>query len=147
MDNYKFTTDKAELDIDAIHAYLNRSYWATGMPIALLEKAIQHSLCFGVLTSNGDQIGFARVISDRATFAYLSDVYILEEHRGKGLSKQLIAEIMKHPELQGLRRINLATQDAHTLYQKFGFTALAHPERMMEIVNADVYKQTHQAID
>lgn len=142
MQGYRISTKREEMDIDAIHAYISRSYWAADIPKPLLEKAINNSLCFGVFTKAGEQIGFARMVTDCATFAYLADVYILEEHRGKGLSKWLVEYVMAHPELQGLRRINLATRDAHSLYQRFGFAPLAAPERMMEIVRPDIYKQS-----
>jgi GNAT superfamily N-acetyltransferase len=140
MQGYRLSTDHADMDIDAIHAYISRSYWAAGIPRAVLAKAISNSLCFGVFTAAGEQIGFARMVTDRATFAYMADVYILESHRGQGLSKWLVQQVMAHPDLQGLRRINLATADAHGLYRRFGFTALAAPERMMEIVRPDIYR-------
>lgn len=140
MEGYKISTSKDEMDIDAIHNFIGRSYWAEGIPKDTLSKAVNNSLCFGVFTTSGEQIGFARMITDSATFAYLADVYILEAHRGKGLSKWLMQEIMAHPDLQGLRRINLATRDAHGLYEKFGFKPLSSPENGMEILRPDVYK-------
>lgn len=143
MQGYRISTDRAEMDLDAIHAYISRSYWAAGIPKAVMAKAIDNSLCFGVFTTAGEQIGFARMITDSATFAYMADVYILEAHRGKGLSKWLVEQMMAHPDLQGLRRINLATSDAHGLYQRFGFTALAAPEKMMEIVKPDIYRKNN----
>jgi N-acetylglutamate synthase-like GNAT family acetyltransferase len=130
--NYEITTDPARFDIAAIHAFLSQSYWSPGVPRSTLERAIENSLCFAVLQS-GQQVGFARLITDKATFAYLADVYILEEHRGRGLSRRLLEAIKQHPNLQGLRRILLATRDAHGLYSKFGFKPLASPDRMMEI--------------
>jgi GNAT superfamily N-acetyltransferase len=136
---YTITTDPARLDLAAIHAYLSRSYWAEGVPLAVVERAILNSLCFGLLRGD-EQVGFARVITDRATFAYLSDVYVLEEHRGKGLSKWLLEVIQGHEDLQGLRRFLLATMDAHGLYAQFGFKPLANPTRMMEVLDLDVYK-------
>ena len=129
------------MDIDAIHSYLSRSYWSEDVPHNIVSKAIENSLCFGVFY-NDAQIGFARLITDCATFAYLADVYILEAHRGKGLSKKLMAEIINHPQLQGLRRMVLATYDAHTLYEKFGFKQLANPQTFMELWTPDVYKPT-----
>ena len=136
--NYDVSTDKARFDIEAIHAFLARTYWSPGVPRAVVERAIEHSLCFGVF--HGDaQVGFARVVTDRATFAYLADVYLLEAHRGRGLARRLVGEILAHPELQGLRRIMLATRDAHGLYAKFGFQPLGKPERMMELHRPDVY--------
>jgi N-acetylglutamate synthase-like GNAT family acetyltransferase len=137
--DYTFTTDKRALDVAAIHAYLTRSYWSAGVPRAIVERAIANSLCFGVFHRK-DQVGFARVITDKATFAYLADVYILEAHRGKGLSKRLLEFIQAQEDLRGLRRFMLATNDAHGLYRQFGFKELANPSRMMEIVNPDIYR-------
>lgn len=127
------------MDVDSIHSYLSRSYWAENVPHKIVSKAIENSLCFGVFHNNV-QVGFARLITDSATFAYLADVYILEEHRGKGLSKCMMEVISNHPQLQGLRRMVLATSDAHTLYEKFGFKQLANPQTFMELWNPDVYK-------
>jgi N-acetylglutamate synthase-like GNAT family acetyltransferase len=141
--SYTLSTDKQRLDIGVIHAYLTQSYWSPGIPRAVVEKAIAHSLCFG-LYCQGQQVGFARLITDSATFAYLADVFILEPHRGQGLSKWLMAVIKQHEALQGLRRMMLATRDAHDLYRQFGFTDLTNPARMMEIVNPDVYRQATQ---
>lgn len=142
ISGYRITTDPAEFDLDAIHGFISRSYWATGMPKALLSEAIVNSLCFAILADSGEQVGFARVITDRATFGYLSDVYVLEQHRGKGLSKWLMTTIMEHAELQGLRRFMLVTADAHGLYAQFGFTAPARPERIMEILDPEVYTRS-----
>jgi len=138
MDPYEITCDKDRLDTGAIHDFLSRSYWSPGVPRAVVERAIANSLCFGVFHGR-QQVGFARVITDKATFAYLADVYILSEHRGKGLARRLLDEVIRHPDLQGLRRLLLATRDAHALYAKFGFTPLAAPERIMEIHNPSVY--------
>ena len=135
---YSITTDRHRLDLEAIHGFLTNSYWSPGVSIEIVERAIANSLCFGVFHKQ-DQVGFARVITDRATFAYLADVYVLESHRGKGLSKWLLEVIQGHQDLQGLRRFMLATRDAHGLYAQFGFTALANPSRMMEILDADAY--------
>lgn len=132
MTEYEITSEYARLDVKAIHSYLTQAYWSKGIPLATVERAIKNSVCFGVLHSSG-QVGFARVITDKATFAYLADVYVLEPHRGKGLSRRMMEEIKRHPELQGLRRVLLATRDAHGLYEKFGFKPLGAPERMMEI--------------
>lgn len=131
-----------EMDIDAIHAFISNSYWAMGIPRSTLERAMQNSICFGIFDSMQAQIGFARAVTDCATYAYLADVYILEEFRGKGLSKWLMSVVTSHPKLQGLRRITLATQDAHGLYEKFGFKALDKPEIFMEAWNPNVYKET-----
>jgi len=135
---YEITCDASRLDIDAIHAFLSESYWSTGIPRAVVERAIANSLCFGVL-HEGEQVGFARVVTDKATFAYLADVYILPKHRGQGLSRRLMEQVIQHSDLQGLRRMLLATRDAHALYAKFGFKPLAAPERIMEIHNPSVY--------
>lgn len=138
--DYRFSLDPKEMDVDAIHAFLRRSYWAEGIPRELVAKAIQGSMCFG-LFHGGAQIAFARVISDRATFAYLCDVYVLEEHRGRGLATWLIEEVVRHPDLQGLRRFVLVTRDAHRLYSRFGFVPLARPEGFMEINHPGMYLQ------
>lgn len=139
MNSYDISDDKSRLNIDVIHGFLKGSYWSPGIPRNIVERAIRESLCFGVY-SGSDQIGFARVVTDKATFAYLADVFILEPHRGKGLSKKLMAFISSHPDLQGLRRFILATSDAHGLYAQFGFTALANPQVYMEIMRPDVYQ-------
>ena len=136
---YTISTDKARLDVAAIHAYLTRSYWSPGIPKAIVERAIAGSLCFGLFDEQGNQIGFARMITDTATFAYLADVYVLEEHRGKGLGKWIVETILAHPSLQGLRRILLATRDAHQLYAQFGFEPLATPESFMSIHRPNAY--------
>jgi GNAT superfamily N-acetyltransferase len=134
------TTDPARLDIDFIHGYLVRSYWAEGIPRETVERSIANALCFGVY--DGDQqVGFARVITDHATYAYLADVFVIESHRGRGLSKFLIECIVHHPELQGLRRWTLGTRDAHELYAKYGFKPLASPDRFMELHDPEVYKR------
>jgi len=130
---FSISTDKNLLDVQLIYNFLDQdSYWARGIPVEVLQKAIANSMCFGVYKHN-DQIGFARVITDNATFAYLCDVFILNNYRGLGLSKWLIQTIVNHPELQGLRRWSLATADAHGLYKQFGFTTITKPERFMEI--------------
>ena len=128
MGRFLISTDRAKLDLDVIHNFLTRSYWAAGIPRATVARSIENSLCFGVY-DNSNQIGFARVISDFATYAYVADVFILEPYRERGLGKELMASIMAHPQLQGLRRWSLATRDAHGLYAQFGFTALENPSR------------------
>jgi ribosomal protein S18 acetylase RimI-like enzyme len=137
-DDYRVTTNQSEMDVEAIHQYLTNSYWSPGLPLETLRKALQNSFCFAALKGN-EQIGFARLITDYTTFAYLADVYILEAHQGKGLSKKLLDEIFKHPKLDGLRRIMLATRDAHGLYEKFGFSKLSNPDIFMENWKPDVY--------
>jgi GNAT superfamily N-acetyltransferase len=125
------------LDVPMIHAFLSATYWARAMPIELLRRAIEHSLCFGLYAGNR-QIGFARVISDYTTFAYLADVFVIEGYRGRGLSKQLM-NVMAHPRLQDLRRWLLVTRDAHALYAQYGFKELAAADRMLERHDPDVY--------
>ena len=126
------------MDVDAIHAYLTRSYWCEGISKELVAKAMAGSLCFGLLEGLR-QVGFARVVTDRATYAYLCDVYVLEEYQGRGLGTWLMRELMTHPDLQGLRRWGLVTRDAHRLYEKLGFTALANPPGHMEIARPGMY--------
>jgi GNAT superfamily N-acetyltransferase len=138
MADYQISNEQARMDVEAIHAFLTRTYWARGIPRATVERAIAHSLCFGVF-HDGAQVGFARVITDRATFAYLADVYLLEAHRGQGLARRLLQAVLAHPELQGLRRWLLVTRDAHPLYRQHGFEPVAHPDRMMEIHRPDAY--------
>jgi GNAT superfamily N-acetyltransferase len=132
------------MDIDFIHAYLTTSYWAAGITKEIVLRSIQGSLCFGVFKkdpgSPKKQVGFARMVTDQATFAYLADVFIDEDYRGKGLSKWLMEFILSHPALQGLRRMLLATRDAHGLYAQFGFSELNNPERWMQIHQPDIYK-------
>ncbi len=136
---FKISTDKTRLQVPVIHEFLSQeSYWARGRSIEQTKTAIENSICFGVYQGER-QIGFARVVSDCATFAYLGDVFIIEEFRGQGVSKWLMETIISHPELQGLRRWVLATRDAHTLYEKFGFHALTFPERWMERPAPDAY--------
>ncbi|MDB5224033.1 MAG: N-acetyltransferase [Chitinophagaceae bacterium] len=127
---YTISTDKSKIDIDYVHAFLSHSYWSPGVPMETVKKAMEGSLCFAVY-NNKVQIGYARMITDKATFAYLADVFIDENYRGKGLGKWLVKAILAHPELQGLRRILLATKDAHKLYEQLGFTAINNPERYM----------------
>lgn len=137
---YKTSSDSKDMDLTVIHGFISNSYWAKGIPLNTMEKAINNSLCFGVFTDSGKQVAFARMITDSATFAYLADVFVLPEHRGKGLSKLLMQVIIAHPNLQGLRRMALATSDAHGLYEQFGFKSLASPKSFMELHQPDVYK-------
>jgi N-acetylglutamate synthase-like GNAT family acetyltransferase len=139
-DQFMITTDKEKFDVDLIHSFLTNSYWAEGISREIVRRSIDGALCFGVFENN-KQIGFARMITDKATFAYLADVFIMEEYRGRGLSKWLMQIIMSHPDLQGLRRMMLATRDAHELYKKFGFTPLNNVDRWMHIHDPDVYKR------
>ena len=133
------STDKSLLDIEAVHHYLSaESYWSKGIPLAVLQKAIDNSICFGLYL--GEQtIGFTRVVTDKATFAYLCDVYVLPEYQGKGYGKLMVQEAMNHPDLQGLRRWCLLTADAHTMYSSLGWQEIAKPERWMEFHNPTAY--------
>ncbi|MFO0455786.1 MAG: GNAT family N-acetyltransferase [Planctomycetota bacterium] len=121
-----------------MHGFLSNSYWSQGLPLDVLKRAIAGSLCFGLYQGNA-QVGFARVITDKATFAYLCDVFVLDSHRGKGLGRWIMEAVSSHPELQGLRRFVLVTRDAHGLYEKFGFRPLARPAGYMELHRPDVY--------
>src|SRR5689334_12802364 len=144
--DFTVTTDKDKLDIAAIHDFLsNHSHWSRNIPLERVKTAIENSLNFG-LFHNKKQIGYARVISDFATIAYLGDVYVLPEYRGQGLSNLLMKEVMMHPLLQGLRRWILLTKDAHGLYKKHGWTPVANPDRYMEVYNKEIYSsgKTHQ---
>jgi GNAT superfamily N-acetyltransferase len=129
--DYRISTEHTALDLEFIHGYLTTSYWAKGVPIEVVAKSLEHSLNFGLLTGSA-QVGFARVVTDFATFMYLADVFILEEHRGQGLAVWLIDTVIQHPDLQGLRTSLLKTADAHGLYEKFGFEIPEHCERWME---------------
>ena len=138
-EGFAITTETSFFNVEFIHAFLSKSYWAENIPLETVQRSIDNSLCFGVFHL-GRQIGFARVITDKATFGYLADVFIDEAYRGQGLSKWLMEEIMAHPDLQGLRRMMLATRDANGLYAKFGFSELTFPERWMQIHKPDIYK-------
>lgn len=136
-----FSDDRNLVDVEAVHHYLStQSYWAKNISYELVEKSINNSLCFGIYKAQ-QQVGFARWVTDRATFAYLCDVYVVEEFRGLGLSKKLMALMLFHADLQGLRRYHLATLDAHGLYEQFGFKAIENPERHMGIVFKDLYSK------
>ena len=137
---FLLSTDPARLDLDVIHGFLTNCYWAKGIPREIVARSIEHSLCFGVYDVSSAQVAFARVVSDFATVAYLGDVFVLESHRGRGLSKWMMECVMQHPALQGLRRWILLTRDAHGLYSQFGFTPVKAPERYMELHNAGVYE-------
>jgi GNAT superfamily N-acetyltransferase len=136
---FTVTCDPGRLDLDVVAGFLGASYWAKGIPRATVRKSLDNSLCFSLLDEDR-QIGFARVISDHATIAYLGDVFVLPDYRGRGLSKWLMSCVVEHPELQGLRRWILATSDAHGLYEQFGFTALKRPENFMERHDPTVYE-------
>ncbi len=137
---FLISTDRERLSLDLIHSFLTNCYWAKGIPRETVARSIEHSLCFGIYDGKGAQVGFARVVSDFATVAYLGDVFVLESHRGRGLSKWLMECIVEHPALQNLRRWILLTRDAHGLYSHFGFTPVKAPERYMELHRPDVYE-------
>jgi ribosomal protein S18 acetylase RimI-like enzyme len=137
--NFIVSDDPARLAVAAIHAYLTRSYWAEGIPLETVRRSLENSLCIG-LYEQDDQIGFARVITDRTTFAYLCDVYVLEQYQGQGLGRWMMECVMAHPDLQGLRRFSLVTRSAQGLYAPLGFAPVASPERHMEIVRVGMYK-------
>lgn len=139
-EGFTISTDREKLDRALIHEFLAASYWATGIPRETVDRSIEGSLCFG-LYDGERQVGFARVITDRATFAYLADVFVVESHRGRGLAAWLMETILAHADLQGLRRWMLLTRDAHPLYRKVGFTELANPGRVMEKLDAKVYER------
>jgi ribosomal protein S18 acetylase RimI-like enzyme len=139
-DELVVTSDPAAVDLDAVHAFLRTSYWSEDIPREVVARAIANSIPFSV-KQGATQVGFARVITDRATFAYLSDVYILEAYRGKGLARRLMDAVMAHPDLQGLRRFSLTTRDAEGLYRRYGFTELATPARHLEIIRPGMYRQ------
>lgn len=142
--DYLISTDPGRIDLDVVHGFLSRAYWSKGIPRGVIERAIRNSLCFGMY-SGGNQIGFARAITDRATYAYLADVFILDSYQGWGLGSWLMEVIMSHPDLQGLRRWSLLTRDAHGLYRKFGFGAPTTPERYMEISDPGIYERNRES--
>jgi GNAT superfamily N-acetyltransferase len=137
---YQISTDTARVELSVVHGFLSSSYWAEGIPLEVVSRSLEHSLCFGLYESDM-QVGFARVVTDHATFAYLCDVFVADSHRGRGLGKWMMETVIAHPDLQGLRRWLLATRDAHNLYRQFGFTALDRPEIFMERHAPDVYKR------
>jgi len=144
-DGYLISTDKSMLDLAAIHHFLSQeAYWSKNIPFDVVKRAVENSLCFGVY-HGAEQVGFARVVSDLATFAYIADVFIVEGHRGRGLSKWLVESILVHPDLQGLRTWLLATRDAHELYRRFGFQNLSNPEIYMVIKNPGIYKENNSS--
>ena len=137
---YEISTDTHRLNVEVVHNFLaEESYWSPGIPLGIVERAIQNSLCFGVYHQTA-QVGFARVVTDKSTFALLADLFILSAHRGKGLSKWLMRCVVGHEDLQGLRRLLLLTSDAHGLYRQFGFRELGNPSRFMEVLRQDIYR-------
>lgn len=143
-DGYWLSFEPGDIDVAATHAFLTQAYWCEGIPLSTVKRAIEHSLCVALLAQEGGQggaqVGFARVVTDRTTFAYLCDVYVLQDHRGRGLAEWMIQSLLAHPDLQGLRRFMLFTRDAHPLYARHGFRPLATPERGMEIVRPGMYR-------
>jgi len=137
---FRISSERARLDLDLIHDFLTNCYWAKGISREVVTRSIENSLCFGIYENSGAQVGFARVVSDFATFAYLGDVFVLESHRGRGLSKWLMECVVEHPALQNLRRWILLTSDAHGLYSQFGLTPVKAPERYMELHWPNVYE-------
>lgn len=135
---YLLTTDSSSLDLKQIHRWIDSSYWGKGIPFETVKRSAENSLCFSIF-KNGKQVAFSRVVTDYATFGYLSDVFVDENERGNGLSKWIVESIMSHPDLQNFRRWNLVTLDAHTLYERYGFKPLEHPERYLEKYNPEVY--------
>ena len=140
MQGFSVSTDQTKLDFDVIYPFISSTYWAKGIPQATLKKAITNSLAFGVYTDDNQQVGFARVITDKATFAYLSDVFILPQFQGIGLAKLLMQNIVEHPDTQGLRRFMLATSDAHGLYAQFGFEQITNVQSFMQIWQPAIYQ-------
>ena len=140
-DEFVISTDRAKLDIDLVHAYLASSYWASGMPRSTLERAVENSLTFGIYRDD-EQVGFARVIADLATYAYLSDVFVVDAFRGRGLSKWLMECILAHPDLQELRRFALFTRDAQGLYERYGFGPARGKSTYLERWEPNVYATT-----
>ncbi len=139
-DGYEIDTDNGRLDLNAIHGFLKTAYWSEDIPRDIVQRSIDHSLCFGLYGTNGDQAGFARAVTDRATFAYLGDVFVLPAHQGRGLGKWLVEAVLSHPDVKGLRRLMLATRDAHGLYARFGFTT-PEPGRLMEVRVPNAYRR------
>jgi GNAT superfamily N-acetyltransferase len=135
-EQYEISTIRYRLNLDFIHGYLQRAYWSPGVPREVVARSISHSLPFGVYTRTGEQVGFGRAVTDRSAFAYLGDVFVIEEHRGRGLGVWLIESMLAHPWLQGLRRIYLVTADAHSLYTRFGFRAVPEPANCLELIRS-----------
>lgn len=144
---YTISTDKNKLNMSVIYHFIANSYWAKGIPKSVMQKAIDNSMCFGVYSAQNEQVGFARVVTDNATFAYLADVFIIPDLQGNGLSKLLVKTIVEHPELQGLRRFLLATADAHGLYAQYGFKPIDNPAQLMQINPANVYEGNTREVE
>jgi GNAT superfamily N-acetyltransferase len=146
LGEYSISADPARLDLHAMHDFLRRAYWSEGIPLEVVQRAAQGSLCIGAYDADGAQVGLARFISDYATFCYVCDVYVLEAHRGRGLARAMLTMGLAHPQLAGLRRWNLVTRDAHALYGSLGFVPLAHSERHMERTQPDIYQRDKAAL-
>lgn len=144
-DSYELSFDASRLDLEVIHAFLAASYWSPGIPRAVVAKAIAHSLCVGCFDAAGAQVGFARLITDHATFGYLADVFVLPEHRGRGLGRRMTEAILELPQVRGMRRLLLVTRDAHALYARAGFEQVTDPRPFMQIVRRDVYRRATPA--
>lgn len=144
IDNYHYTCKKEKVDLKLVASELNKTYWIRNYTEKEVAKSIEHCIAFSVFNKNNQQVAFARVITDRFTFAYLSDVFVIKSERGKGISKHLMQYILSHPHLQELRRFMLATLDAHGLYAQFGFKQIAHPERLMEVNNSTFYEPINE---
>lgn len=140
--SYRLSDDPAQIDVRAVYEFLTHSYWASGITVELVQRAMRNSLCVGAYARDGSQVGFARFISDYTTYCYVCDVYVLKSERGHGLGKEMIAFAHRHPRLQGLRRWMLVTKDAQGVYSQLGFKPLAYPERHMEINILDIYQRT-----
>ena len=145
IDGYLISSDKSLLQIDIIHKFLSGAYWSIDIPKETIQKAIEHSFCIGIYADDRRQVGFARIITDYTTFGYLADVFVLEEHRGKGLSKAMMTAVMELEWINGLRNFSLRTMDAQGLYKQFGFTEITNPERSMHILKMDIYKNQNNS--
>ena len=140
-DPIRISAERGDMDLALIHRYLSEvAYWSLGVPLATVRRAIDNSLCFGAF-EGAAQVGFARVVTDRATFGYLADVFVLDSHKGRGVGKAMMAAVLAHPDLQGLRRFSLATRDAHGLYAQFGFAPPQRPQTLMERFDPDIYQR------
>ncbi|WP_252728705.1 GNAT family N-acetyltransferase [Aliiglaciecola lipolytica] len=139
MNEFKISSNPNDLDIEVVHSFMSKTSWAKNIPLETFKKSITNSLVFGAYNQLGEQVGFARVITDKATFAYLGDVFVAELYRGLGISKLLMQAVVSHPDLQGLRRFMLATSDAHGLYSQFGFQSLKNPDIIMQIWQPNIY--------
>ncbi|MBI1752735.1 MAG: GNAT family N-acetyltransferase [Acidobacteria bacterium] len=139
-ETHRISLDPAELQFDVIHGYLARSYWSPGIPREVVERAARHSLCVGAYGPGGAQVGFARLVTDHTTFGYLADVFVLEAHRGLGLAEAMVQALMDLPEVRGMRRLMLATRDAHGLYRKLGWEPVSDPAPLMQIRRQNLYQ-------